>query len=83
PNRPSTPEQPKVPVIPAEPAVAVQTPKAEERVEPVYVDPKDEKGVLPRTGSQTSDQTGSGLLAAIASLTFFGLANRKKKSEED
>ncbi|ALD72674.1 YSIRK signal domain/LPXTG anchor domain surface protein [Streptococcus gordonii] len=83
PNRPSTPEQPKVPVIPAEPAVAVQTPKAEERVEPVYVDPKDEKGVLPRTGSQTSDQTASGLLAAIASLTFFGLANRKKKSEED
>ncbi|RSK07964.1 LPXTG-anchored fibrillar adhesin CshA [Streptococcus gordonii] len=83
PNRPSTPEQPKVPVIPAEPAVAVQTPKAEERVEPVYVDPKDEKGVLPRTGSQTSDQTDSGLLAAIASLTFFGLANRKKKSEED
>ncbi|AOS71276.1 CshA/CshB family fibrillar adhesin-related protein [Streptococcus gordonii] len=83
PNRPSTPEQPKVPVIPAEPAVAVQTPKAEERVEPVYVDPKDEKGVLPRTGSQTSDQTGSGLLAAIASLTFLGLANRKKKSEED
>ncbi|WP_247940427.1 hypothetical protein, partial [Streptococcus gordonii] len=70
PNRPSTPEQPKVPVIPAEPAVAVQTPKAEERVEPVYVDPKDEKGVLPRTGSQTSDQTASGLLAAIASLTF-------------
>ena len=83
PNRPSTPEQPKVPVIPAEPAVAVQTPKAEERVEPVYVDPKDEKGVLPKTGSQTSDQTASGLLAAIASLTFFGLANRKKKSEED
>ncbi|KJQ63937.1 hypothetical protein TZ88_01581 [Streptococcus gordonii] len=83
PNRPSTPEQPKVPVIPAEPAVAVQTPKAEERVEPVYVDPKDEKGVLPRTGSQASDQTASGLLAAIASLTFFGLANRKKKSEED
>jgi len=83
PNRPSTPEQPKVPVIPAEPAVAVQTPKAEERVEPIYVDPKDEKGVLPRTGSQTSDQTGSGLLAAIASLTFLGLANRKKKSEED
>ncbi|MBX9096744.1 CshA/CshB family fibrillar adhesin-related protein [Streptococcus gordonii] len=83
PNRPSTPEQPKVPVIPAEPAVAVQTPKAEERVEPIYVDPKDEKGVLPRTGSQTSDQTASGLLAAIASLTFFGLANRKKKSEED
>ncbi|MBZ2135189.1 LPXTG cell wall anchor domain-containing protein, partial [Streptococcus gordonii] len=83
PNRPSTPEQPKVPVIPAEPAVAVQTPKAEERVEPVYVDPKDEKGVLPRTGSQTSDQTASGLLAAIASLTFFGLANRKKKSKED
>ena len=83
PNRPSTPEQLKVPVIPAEPAVAVQTPKAEERVEPIYVDPKDEKGVLPRTGSQTSDQTGSGLLAAIASLTFFGLANRKKKSEED
>jgi len=83
PNRPSTPEQPKVPVIPAEPAVAVQTPKAEERVEPVYVNPKDEKGVLPRTGSQTSDQTASGLLAAIASLTFFGLANRKKKSEED
>ncbi|MBZ2133664.1 CshA/CshB family fibrillar adhesin-related protein [Streptococcus gordonii] len=83
PNRPSTPEQPKVPVIPAEPAVAVQTPKAEERVEPVYVDPKDEKGVLPRTGSQTSDQTASGLLAAIASLTFLGLANRKKKSEED
>ncbi|MBN2959525.1 MAG: LPXTG cell wall anchor domain-containing protein, partial [Streptococcus gordonii] len=83
PNRPSTPEQPKVPVIPAEPAVAVQTPEAEERVEPVYVDPKDEKAVLPRTGSQTSDQTASGLLAAIASLTFFGLANRKKKSEED
>ncbi|WP_247948923.1 CshA/CshB family fibrillar adhesin-related protein [Streptococcus gordonii] len=83
PNRPSTPEQPKVPVIPAEPAVAVQTPEAEERVEPVYVDPKDEKGVLPRTGSQTSDQTASGLLAAIASLTFLGLANRKKKSEED
>ena len=83
PNRPSTPEQPKVPVIPAEPAVAVQTPKAEERVEPVYVDPKDEKGVLPRTGNQASDQTASGLLAAIASLTFFGLANRKKKSEED
>ena len=83
PNRPSTPEQPKVPVIPAEPAVAVQTAKAEERVEPVYVDPKDEKGVLPRTGSQASDQTASGLLAAIASLTFFGLANRKKKSEED
>ncbi|MBZ2135443.1 LPXTG cell wall anchor domain-containing protein, partial [Streptococcus gordonii] len=83
PNRPSTPEQPKVPVIPAEPAVSVQTPKAEERVEPVYVNPKDEKGVLPRTGSQTSDQTASGLLAAIASLTFFGLANRKKKSEED
>ncbi|WP_412080615.1 CshA/CshB family fibrillar adhesin-related protein [Streptococcus gordonii] len=83
PNRPSTPEQPKVPVIPADPAVAVQTPKAEERVEPIYVDPKDEKGVLPRTGSQTSDQTASGLLAAIASLTFFGLANRKKKSEED
>ncbi|QXA18116.1 YSIRK-type signal peptide-containing protein [Streptococcus gordonii] len=83
PNRPSTPEQLKVPVIPAEPAVAVQTPKAEERVEPIYVDPKDEKGVLPRTGSQTSDQTGSGLLAAIASLTFLGLANRKKKSEED
>ncbi|AOS71558.1 CshA/CshB family fibrillar adhesin-related protein [Streptococcus gordonii] len=83
PNRPSTPEQPKVPVIPAEPAVAVQTPKAEERVEPVYVDSKDEKGVLPRTGSQTSDQTASGLLAAIASLTFLGLANRKKKSEED
>ena len=83
PNRPSTPEQPKVPVIPAEPAVAVQTPKAEERVEPVYVDPKDEKGVLPRTGSQASDQTASGLLAAIASLTFLGLANRKKKSEED
>ncbi|MFS9157730.1 CshA/CshB family fibrillar adhesin-related protein [Streptococcus gordonii] len=83
PNRPSTPEQPKVPVIPADPAVAVQTPKAEERVEPIYVDPKDEKGVLPRTGSQTSDQTASGLLAAIASLTFLGLANRKKKSEED
>ena len=83
PNRPSTPEQPKVPVIPADPAVAVQTPKAEERVEPIYVDPKDEKGVLPRTGSQTSDQTASGLLAAIASLTFLGLANWKKKSEED
>ncbi|MCB6405784.1 MULTISPECIES: CshA/CshB family fibrillar adhesin-related protein [Streptococcus] len=83
PNRPSTPEQPKAPVIPVAPTVVVQTPKAEERVESVYVDPKDEKGVLPRTGSQTSDQTGSGLLAAIASLTFFGLANRKKKSEED
>ena len=83
PNRPSTPEQPKAPVIPVDPTVVVQTPKAEERVEPIYVDPKDEKGVLPRTGSQTSDQTGSGLLAAIASLTFFGLANRKKKSEED
>ena len=83
PNRPSTPEQPKAPVIPVDPTVVVQTPKAEERVEPIYIDPKDEKGVLPRTGSQTSDQTGSGLLAAIASLTFFGLANRKKKSEED
>ena len=83
PNRPSTPEQPKAPVIPVDPTVVVQTPKAEERVEPIYVDPKDEKGVLPRTGSQTSDQTASGLLAAIASLTFFGLANRKKKSEED
>ena len=83
PNRPSTPEQPKAPVIPVDPTVVVQTPKAEERVEPIYVDPKDEKGVLPRTGSQTSDQTASGLLAAITSLTFFGLANRKKKSEED
>ncbi|WP_061601844.1 GEVED domain-containing protein [Streptococcus gordonii] len=83
PNRPSTPEQPKALVIPVDPTVVVQTPKAEERVEPIYIDPKDEKGVLPRTGSQTSDQTGSGLLATIASLTFFGLANRKKKSEED
>nr|CAA46281.1 CshA protein [Streptococcus gordonii] len=83
PNRPSTPEQPKAPVIPVDPTVVVQTPKAEERVEPIYIDPKDEKGVLPRTGSQTSDQTASGLLAAIASLTFFGLANRKKKSKED
>jgi surface-associated protein cshB (fragment) len=47
--------------------------------EATFINPSDETAVLPETGTEESSKTGLALLSALAGLSLFGLAKRKKE----
>ena len=61
------PEEPTVPVIP------------EAKEEVTYIDPQDPTAQLPNTGTKESSNTGLAIFSALAGLSLFGLAKRKKE----
>ena len=61
------PEEPTVPVVP------------EAKEEVTYIDPQDPTAQLPNTGTKESSNTGLAIFSALAGLSLFGLAKRKKE----
>ena len=61
------PEEPTVPVVP------------ETKEEVTYIDPQDPTAQLPNTGTKESSNTGLAIFSALAGLSLFGLAKRKKE----
>ena len=61
------PEEPTVPVVP------------EAKEEVTYIDPQDPSAQLPNTGTKESSNTGLAIFSALAGLSLFGLAKRKKE----
>ena len=61
------PEEPTVPVVP------------EAKEEVTYIDPQDSTAQLPNTGTKESSNTGLAIFSALAGLSLFGLAKRKKE----
>ena len=61
------PEEPTVPVVP------------EAKEEVIYIDPQDPTAQLPNTGTKESSNTGLAIVSALAGLSLFGLAKRKKE----
>ena len=61
------PEEPTVPVVP------------EAKEEVTYIDPQDPTSQLPNTGTKESSNTGLAIFSALAGLSLFGLAKRKKE----
>ena len=61
------PEEPTVPVVP------------EAKEEVTYIDPQDPTAQLPNTGTKESSNTGLAIVSALAGLSLFGLAKRKKE----
>jgi LPXTG-motif cell wall-anchored protein len=61
------PEEPTVPVVP------------ETKEEVTYIDPQDPTAQLPNTGTKESSTAGLAIFSALAGLSLFGLAKRKKE----
>ena len=61
------PEEPTVPVVP------------EAKEEVTYIDPQDPSAQLPNTGTKESSTAGLAIFSALAGLSLFGLAKRKKE----
>ena len=58
---------------------APETPSTPETKEVAFINPTDEKAVLPKTGTEESSKTGLAILSALTGLSLFGLAKRKKE----
>ncbi|MCE3591311.1 CshA/CshB family fibrillar adhesin-related protein [Streptococcus sp. XMC] len=58
---------------------APETPSTPETKEVAFINPTDEKVVLPKTGTEESSKTGLAILSALTGLSLFGLAKRKKE----
>ncbi|MBT0924076.1 YSIRK-type signal peptide-containing protein [Streptococcus parasanguinis] len=61
------PEEPTIPVVP----------EAKEEVK--YIDPQNPTAQLPNTGTTESSTTGLAIFSALAGLSLFGFAKRKKE----
>ncbi len=61
------PEEPTIPVVP------------ETKEEVKYIDPQNPTAQLPNTGTKESSTAGLAIFSALAGLSLFGLAKRKKE----
>ncbi|WP_422070881.1 LPXTG cell wall anchor domain-containing protein [Streptococcus parasanguinis] len=61
------PEEPTIPVVP------------ETKEEVKYIDPKNPTAQLPNTGTKESSTAGLAIFSALAGLSLFGFAKRKKE----
>ena len=63
------PEEPTIPVVP------------ETKEEVKYIDPQNPTAQLPNTGTKESSTAGLAIFSALAGLSLFGFAKRKKKTK--
>ena len=61
------PEEPTIPVVP------------ETKEEVKYIDPQNPTAQLPNTGTKESSTAGLAIFSALAGLSLFGFAKRKKE----
>ncbi|WP_229100854.1 LPXTG cell wall anchor domain-containing protein, partial [Streptococcus parasanguinis] len=67
PNPQPKPEEPTIPVVP------------ETKEEVKYIDPQNPTAQLPNTGTKESSTAGLAIFSALAGLSLFGFAKRKKE----